>query len=324
MLKELRRQLTRRPVVGLDLGVHGVKWALVDVANRHIESLGYLPARGPAGATLWEQLPRGVRRLRTAVCGQDVAYGYFELGPVDRRQLPAAAQAQAQTTIPFSPEETHFSYCETPALSQRNGHIGIFYVAARRSRVEKLTYPFHQCGFEVGRVDLPALALCREYLCNHGAQPEAVLLINVGHRLTQLVLTRQGYPYFARDFSTAGQDFLYSLAMGLQCSREEAEQFLAAYDFRERHFVVEPALLRWLDLVQRSLNNAESRLNLRVSKVLLSGGSALPGLAERLSERLNRSVSSDGWQRLRPPAGEELARMRPELFKVAIGLALEV
>lgn len=324
MLGLLKRHFTRRPVVGLDLGVHGVKWAIVDVANRHIESLGYLPTAGPGGSTLWEQLPRGVRKLRTAVAGQDVAYGYFELPPTERRELAGCAQAQAQPTIPFSPEETHFSFCEPPALSQRKGHIGIFYVAARRSRVEKLTSPLQQSGFEVGRVDLPALALCREYLCNHGPQPEAVLLINFGHRLTQLVLTRQGYPYFARDFSTAGQDFLYSLAMGLQCSTEAAEQFLTTYDFRSRHFMIEPALLRWLELVQRSLCNAEKRLGLRIARVLLSGGCALPGLAERLEERLSCPVRSDGWQRLQPPPGEELARMRPELFKVAIGLALEV
>ena len=324
MLKLIRRRLTRRPVLGLDFGQHGVKWALVDTTHRVIESLGYISNSAQRTRPLWDDLPRGVRSLRTAVQGQDVAYGYFELPQLERRELATAVQAQAQRAIPFCPQETHFSFCETPPLGQAHNLTGIFFVAARRQRIEKLTFPLQESGFEVSRVELPALALCREYFCNRGQQNEFTFLVHVGHRLTQLVLTRQGYPYFARDFATAGHDFVYALAMGLQCPTETAEQFLESYDFRGRHAAIEPPVLRWLDLVARSAASAEKRLNIQVNKFALSGGGALPGLAQRLEEHLGKSVVTDGWNELRPPRGQELAWRRPELFKLAVGLALEV
>lgn len=323
MLGIFRRALTRRLVVGLDVGSQTTKWALVDVGNSVVVRFGSVSAEGSRKERLHRlmpELPRGVRAISTAVQGQDVAYGYLEVPTVDPNEVALSAQALAQKKIPFPANEVQFSHCAIPCMSGTRNSTGVFYVAARRRDVEEMSIPLQESGLEVRRVELPALALCREFATNQDPSPDSVnMLVHIGSGLTQVVVTRGKFPYYARDFSPAGGDFSYSLQMGLQCSRDQAQEYMANYDFRDRQFSLEPSVTRWLDEVKRSMREFTRRHNLEVGKVYLSGGSAAGHLDKRLEESLGMPVVIDGWNKIVPPAQSH----RPELYKLAVGLALE-
>jgi len=146
----------------------------------------------------------------------------------------------------------------------------------------------------------------------------------VGSRLTTVVVTLEGHPYFARDFALAGSHFTYALQMGAQSSWQEAEQHKLHLDATDREVSLEPALTRWLDQVRRVLEactRSLPELRPQVQRVFLMGGSAaMKGLAARLEETLKTPVTVETWVDLSPPQNQPKAQLAR--FTTALGLAL--
>lgn len=318
----------RGRTLGLDLGSHSLKWALVDGARGAIEKSGVLalhpqrrgreeqPPHEQVTACLREvtsQLPASIRTAHTAVQGRGTAYGYLEFPRLEPDELDVAAQAEAQRFIPFPPEEARFTFTAVPPLDGGN-RSAVFYVAARNDEVVKLRGLLAEHGLEVTRVEVPAVALAREFQRNHDPPlDQFVGLVHVGFSLTQIVIVRGGLPYYARDFAPAARDMIFALEMARHDGWEQAEQELGLLDLTVPGNPVEPPVSKLADGVKRTL----SAFGREVSAVYLSGGGAVASLERRLARELDREVWRDDWHGLTGHAGSS-----PELLKVAVGLAV--
>lgn len=334
----------RKPLLtAVDLGAHSLKCAVVESGTGRIKSLWQgelVPERASNGQELQaddlcarissllkscqqEGMALG-RRVSTSIQGS--VSGYLELPPLSPRELDNAVPSAACKSIAFPMKDVKLSFVTVPTLGSDGKKCGVFYVAALKKDIDHLRGILGRCNLDVGSLEPPELALAREFSKNNPTAPgEFVCLVHVGYGLTHVVVARNGYPYFTRNFTLAGKDFTYAFQMGLQSSWVQAEQYKLAYDATTREVPIEPFLTRWLNGVRDSVAFFVDRFpgqDFTLEKIVLSGGSAAwKGLDARLAEHMQVPVVVSGLDRLKldtkgKPAEDLCA------YKVAIGLAL--
>jgi Tfp pilus assembly PilM family ATPase len=318
----------RQRSLGLDIGSHSLKWALLDRGRKEIVHSGTVPLfpeRSYLPQTLdwqlWESRVQQVLEeipeassVYTVVQGKGTVYGYLEFPDLPEDELKVAAQAEAQQAIPFPADSIQFSYTRVPPL--RKG-LGVFYAAAVLGEVLRLRQVLERSGRAPNRVEIPALALAREFQLNHAPPPGSFFaLLHLGFATTHWVVVRDGYPYYARDFAFGMGEFARALQDG---SWSEAEQALNEADFRS------PQLSAPLRKLQHELKRTLAHCTEILQSitlpplldVYLSGGGANANLAGVLEEHLRQRFLPDLWQHLKCP------QQQAPLYKLAAGLAIQ-
>lgn len=279
----------RKASVALDLGSHTVKTA----------SQGKKGLEGLASAPSVEELKIHGSVIAT-IPGHGTIGRYLEFPVLSAKELAVAGPAQAWQFIPYPQDATNLSFLQVPALGG-DKKTALFFVADQKERVESGQALLK--GLKVQRMEVPVLALAREFAAEHLSDTFQAL-VHCGHTLTHVLVMKGKHPYYYREIRLAGKDFTYAFQQANQSSWEEAEAYKHGTDALAREVGVEPFLQRWLKEVKRSLSASE----ITVEKVFLSGGSAAwKGLRERLAEDLARPVVVD----------------EPALYKVAAGLVRE-
>lgn len=317
----------RNRTLGLDVGSHSLKWALVDSARREILELGshpLFPERARFHQVLQEdlwqqrvvealrQIPNEVKAVITVLQGRTTACGYLEFPALPEQELRVAIQAEAQQWIPFAPDSTQLSYSSVPPVTSPEAN-GVFYAAALRTQVERLQAVLQLADLIPDRMEIPALALAREFALNHSPPGDSFYgLVHIGFSLSHFVIVRNGYPYFARDFAPGASHFIYALQAQQGCSWKEAQQRLLSADFR--HWALLPPLARLGEALRRSLDYSGAQLE----GVFLSGGIGGLSLSMELSKAFGGVIELDDWTGLRDQQG--LFAASP--YKLAVGLAV--
>ena len=321
--------LFRRPrSLGLDIGSHSLKWALLDRGRKevvHSGAVALFPERSSLPQSLdwhlWEtrvqevldQIPEATS-VYTVVQGKGTVYGYLEFPDLPEDELKVAAHAEAQQAIPFPADSVQFSYTRVPPL--RKG-VGVFYAAAVLGEVLRLRQVLERSGRAPQRVEIPPLALAREFQLNHAPAVGAFFgLLHLGFSTTHWVVVRDGHPYYARDFAFGMGEFVRALRRG---TWEEAERALTEADF------CSPQLAAPLRKLQQELTRTLAHCTNALHEVTLpplldiyvSGGGANRNLAAVLEDSLRQRVIPDHWQLLKCP------QPQAALYKLATGLAIQ-
>lgn len=308
----------KRTQVGLDLGAHALKCAVAAPDGREPQRLwsGELyPERTsradslnqPAFRSRLEALLKACQKelqpfgpsVITAVQGEGTASRYLELPALSKEELGVAVPAAAGKLLAFPMEKTALSYFQIPPLSAAEKKVGVFVVAARKDVVEENRLLLESCGLEVERIETPVVALVREFARSRPEKDNRFCaLVHVGFRLTQVVVLRSTFPYFAIEFSTGGRDFTYAFQLRDQRSWKEAEASKRGYDVMTKAPGIEPFVLDWVDGIKRALDFFQTRTlkgEKGIEQVYLSGGSASwTHLDRRLSEHLGLPIQHNG------------------------------
>lgn len=330
--------------VGLDIGHHSVKAAILDPNKKMILELletDLLPERASmedgwderraietVRTTLAPVLASGSKYKATLRAGFQSEAGiarFLDLPPMNREQVETALMSAAARLLTFPVQEATITSLPVPVPGKEGRTGGFFLLAAARKEVEDHQAFLGRCGLQVERLEFDSIPPLRALTANRGRFPgEFVALVLAGSRLTKVVVALEGHAYFARDFALAGNDFTYAFQMGAQSTWQEAEHHKFNCDAMAREVALEPALTRWLDQVRRTLEACTRSLpevRPQVQRVFLMGGSAaMKGLDARLQEVLKTPVTVETWVDLRPPQAQPKAQLGR--FTTALGLAL--
>lgn len=246
-----------------------------------------------------EQITAGVRHLlakhlekRTqvyaSVQGDGAVGGYIELPSLAAKQRELAVESAAVKQLPYSGSEAILNYLEVPGLDKTAGPAW-FFLAVRKIAGDPVLSSLQSLEVEPERLEIHALALLRSFAAAHAREAHHVYaVVHAGARLTTVLVLKGPHPYALRSFKIGGDDFTYALQMGLQTDWAEAEARKRATPASAREVSVEPALLRWLEQVERSLKRFTRE---KIGGVVLSGGcAAWTGLDERVSQTLGLPV----------------------------------
>jgi len=221
-------------------------------------------------------------------------------------QVEAVARFEAQQNIPFPLEEVVWDYVimgQTP-----NGAVTVVFVAVKADLLENICRAVSSTGLNIVSVTVAPMALYDAY---RHAYPEitgsTTLLLDIGSRTTNLVITRDG-SFFSRSIPSGGLAVTTAIAKDIHADLDAAELlklgrgsvalgpgFEPPVDPVEANLarVARQTLLKTQADIVRSISYYRSTLGgSDPDRILLTGGmAAMPYLSEFLMEKLQKEVS---------------------------------
>lgn len=367
----------RTQAVGIDIDRRAIK--AVQLAGRGgshtLQHLGY--HRLPPGAIaegevadhdllaaeireFWSSHAFKGKDVYLGVSNQQVVVRLLDFPRMGPEELKSALSFEAQDHIPMPLEEAYIDHVVLGPQEEGSELDRILIVAAQRDMIYRYSSAVRAAGLRLAGVDVKALSLVRSTLPESFFDEGAILLLDIGSELTNLVVCQGGNPMLAR-FTPGGSDqFSQSVSDAADLSEEEAEKHMmssrvsladdpeattqmpavgASEDEEEDEF--DPALLydvrRGLEDaaqalaedVQRSIDYHHSQPGAReISQVFISGeGALVSGLDSYLGELLVvPTFRGNPLQKIAANksnvSDEQLNVMEPVLA-VALGVALE-
>lgn len=212
---------------------------------------------------------------------------------------------------------------EKSGLSNRKKEILL--VAAPKSEVIRCGNIVKGVGLDVKNVELELFSLSRAMV---GSDPGNFLIIDIGARITNIILLEKGIIKVNRNIEGGGNEVTNVIADSLNISKQRAEELKKEnkdlLNNREMSLVI-PVLDMIANEAVRILNTyKEKREGGRVDGVVLSGGSSkLLGLDEYFSQKIGiKTIVGNPWRRV--IYSEKLKPFVEKMgasFSVALGLA---
>ena len=304
----------------------------------------------------WESHSFNGKSVSIGVSNQKVVVRLLDFPRMRPEDLQGAISFEAQDHIPMPLDEAVLDYVVLGPREERSDLDRVLVVAAQREMISRYTSAVRTGGLRPAGVDVKALSLTRSTLPDPFFGEEgAVLLLDVGAEITNLVVADRGNPVLTRFVPVGLGDFVAAVVDLADLPEDEAER--QALDPRVRlgseldeaeeteeeseEDSFDPALVydvrRGLegaaqalaDEVQRSIEHHRSQEAAReVTRVLISGEAALiPNLDGYLGELLDvptgRGSPVEKLSANRSNISDDQLRAMEPVLAVAFGLAME-
>src|SRR5690606_23555142 len=300
-----------KTTVGLDIGSSHVKVAVIDHARGEPELLraSIVPLSpdaivegevmdpalvGEAVTAALANVGIKTKKVVTAVGGRDVIIKKIQIERVKESQARELMRWEAEQHVPFDMESVELDF-QILDPDGSDPEMSVLLVAAKRELVESKVRVLSEAGLNAVAVDVDAFALHNAFELNH---PEAttgtVVLVNIGHEVTNVNIVEDGIPILTRDISTGTRRMREDLQRDRGLGSDEADALLRGFDRSEHLDAVLEARGEEIAVgVERALAflASSSRSGGQVNGVYVcGGGSRAPGLIEALGDRLRMSV----------------------------------
>ncbi len=347
-----------RSAIGLDIGTSSVRAAELSFAKGQVtlEKLGQVAL--PEGAVhdgevidagvvaaaikqLWASTGFSSKKVVIGVANQKVIVRQVDIPWMPQSDVKKSLAFLVQDFVPMPVEQAVLDFHPLEELVGDNGNriLRGLLVAASRDMVNSALDAVRKAGLSAAMVDLTSFAVIRALAeADHlgmGAQVEA--LVEVGARVTNIVIHRGGVPSFVRILLMGGQDVTDAIAERMGVPEPQAEAIkqqlgtAASGDALETQTalrVVDMVSAAFVEEVRGSLDYyLASSGSSPISRLVLTGGGArLNGLAQRLQTSTRIAVQMGtpirslniGRTGLTP---EQITFVEP-LATVPVGLAL--
>ncbi|ACZ21709.1 type IV pilus assembly protein PilM [Sanguibacter keddieii DSM 10542] len=342
--------------IGLDIGTSAVR--AVEFAPTHPGSTGGLgsvvrvaEAPLPPGAVrdaevvdpslvssvikrLWSKAGFSDKNVIIGVGNQRVVVRQLDLPVMPMAHLRQALVYQAQETLPMAVDEALLDFYPTGEVDGADGRAmrGLF-VAAVKDTVSANVLAVEGAGLVPQVVDLSAFALLRSVVIGDLAE-RTVACVDIGARVTNVVVADRGVPLLARVLAAGGQDATDAVARAMKLADADAERLKRQLgvgqqvqpDLADAADAVNTAARGLVEAVRNTLSYYASQVaGPPVEMLVLTGGGAhLSGLGQYLSSAarlpavLGNSFQHVTWAKT---ADRELVKDRESTFAIAMGLA---
>ncbi len=353
--------MSRKSVIGLDIGTSAVRAAEVDVKKTPpvLERFGQvmLPVGAvrdgiivddaAVGDTITELWKRGGFRSKNVLIGvsnQHVIVRQVEMPKLEDSELRQGLAYQVQDQIPIPVEDAILDFQTIEEYEGTDGAqmMRVLLVAAQRDMVSKVIAAIDRAGLKPETIDLVPFALMRT-LGDLGTGPSesgdgetafgvAEAIVDVGAGITNIVVHESGVPRFVRILVGGGHEITEALASANGSSIEEAElakrQVALGGGDAESGTLIDDRMQQVVEEVRGSLEFFDNQTDgAHLSRVIVTGGGAQdPNFVDELA-RATGIPTAMGHPLSRVRLGkiglspEQLAEAEP-LISVPVGLAL--
>jgi type IV pilus assembly protein PilM len=302
-----------RSAIGLDIGTSGVRAAELSFGKAQVTLEKFGQVALPEGAVrdgevidpvavadaikqLWTHTKFSSKKVVIGVANQKVIVRQVDLPWLPDDELKKSLGFQVQDFVPMPVEHAVLDFFTLEEFTGENGgrmRRGML-VAASREMVMNAVHAVQKAGLVATTVDLSSFAVLRSLAAQDhmgmGAEVEA--LVDVGARITNIVVHQGGAPRFIRILLMGGQDLTDAVAERMGVAAPQAEAMKQEIGLRSdvpdtsmiASRVIEAAAATFVDEVRGSLDYyTASTGSVSISKLILTGGGArLAGLGERL------------------------------------------
>lgn len=323
-----------RVILGLDVGSYSVKAAELRAGLRGVELVRFcaqvLPANAPPeereaaifGFLQQENLP--LDYVITALPADRVTQRHLRFPFNDRRRIEQALPFEVGDELPVGLDELILTYEQTRVGPDQTDVLA---VVSPRGEVAAWLQQLSLAGVDPRILELDGAVLANLSAALHESDL-ARLILDVGHRTTNLCLVVDGKPVALRAIPIAGQHLTEGLASDLKLSLPQALERKHTFGVFEANRPVGPAVAQALDrLVRETRRTLEAVVGdplhaIAPAEIVLVGGSAaLAGLDGYVEQMLGLPCAPIEVP-LGDPELEPLSEAGPAVFAQATALAL--
>lgn len=341
--------------VGLDIGTGGVKAVRVS-GNKTLQvnrfaavpldegalDAGVVADRKAVAAAVREVLRAGrikQKKVVVAIAGQAVVVRHLKMPLMEDEEAAGAVRWEAERYIPYPVDEVMLDF-EIISRDPNEGEMEVLLACAHNDIIHSHLDVLHETGLQPLAVDIQPFAMMRGLGVEYRRPGGSVAMLDIGAGSSDLVIARDGIPYFTRILPVAGNRLTELVAKYTGLDMHEAEKAKQAannalaepeqFSAETREYKVNMALREGLKDLALELRRSFDYYQLQykgesISGLILSGGSTLienlPAfLAKELETEVHRGVYDE---RLRcPQALFEKFKEQSPVYTVALGLAL--
>lgn len=346
--------MARRTAIGLDIGTSVVRAVELSYGRGGVTLDRFGQVVLPDGAvhdgevvdaaavtaairSLWSATRFGSKKVVLGVANQRVIVRQLDLPWMEQSELRKSLAFHVADFLPISVEDSVLDFYPLEEITGDHGarQLRGLLVAAQRETVLHNVQAAEKAGLRVESVDLTSFAVLRAM----GRQTDLTVgteaLIDIGARVTNIVVHSAGVPRFVRILLMGGQDVTDAVSEQLGVPAEHAEglkqNFTRIAGGEQMELVsrtVAATAQDFVDEIRGSLDYyAASSPGQPVERIVVSGGgSRLEGLAERLatSTRMPVVLGDPFWPLKVGRTGLDAAQIEfiKPLAAVPVGLAL--
>jgi type IV pilus assembly protein PilM len=260
-----------------------------------------------------------------SISGKSVIVRIMDMPAMTLKELKSSLRYQTDLHIPFDISEAMIDCQILHDHPAPEGKMKVLIAAAPQKDVARILDVLHGAGLIPRRMDVDVISLANAFEWGLKDESEPFALVNMGASRTNLAIMSHGKIGLCRELSHGCISFTEAIAVGLNCSFEEAEK---------KKIVGDPEILKYIEESLKPLSSAliqsfdffEGSMGARVGKVYLSGGGALiRGVVDYLKDLLHRNVFV--WNPLRSVDIEgfverekELLQQNSPLLTIGIGI----
>jgi type IV pilus assembly protein PilM len=249
---------------------------------------------------LWGRVKFGSKDVVIGVGNQRVVVRELDVPWMPLPQIKASLPYQVQEMLPVAAQDALLDFFPTAEADGPNGRqVHGLLVAAQRDTVSANVLAVEGAGLRPVMVDLNAFALLRSIV--HGdVASGTVAVVDVGARVTTVVIAAQGTPRLVRMLPLGGQNVTDAVARAVGATSQEAEQIKRevglGYVSAQGHQGAAEAIAEVSGSLVESVRNTlvfygANNPGAGVGMIVLTGGGAhLPGLGQYLSSTTRLQV----------------------------------
>ena len=310
--------MAARTAIGLDIGTSGVRAAELTFGRNGVTLEKFGQVAVPAGSVrdgevvepegvaqairqLWSATRFSSKQVVLGVANQRVVVRTVEIAWLPPNELRKSLGLQVAELLPMPVEHAVLDFHPLEEVTGPRGRMlrGLL-VAASRDSVLANVRCVEKAGLQPTGVDLTSFAILRSLGGDGFGDGSTEVLVDVGARVTNIIVHTDGVPRFVRILLMGGQDLTDALAERTGTSLAEAEGLKQTVGMDGRAGAAMATATRTVESVAQSLVDeirgsldyyAASNAGSPASRVVLSGGgSLLRGLPDRLEQAVRIPV----------------------------------
>ncbi len=234
----------------------------------------------------------------TSISGKSIIVRFIKMPKMQRKDMANALLFEAEKYIPFDVSQIYLGFDILNADAINSKMVDVALVAAKKEGVDNIIETANKAGIMLNSIDIDSFACLNTFLFSY---PEysgnIVAIINIGARVTNLLICSKGKPVFSRDIYFGGDDITIGIkkrfaigepdALKLKLALENADQ-----DIKSSVKEILSYLLNEISLSFDYYHSQNKDEALVVESIFLTGGtSSLFGIEKLFFEKFNISVN---------------------------------
>lgn len=278
---------------------------------------------------LVEQAHLSTNNVAVGVPSQRVFTAVVDFDRLPANELAKAIRYQADSLIPTPLDKSKIDWAVIGDSPKDKTKLEVLLSSVENDFVEQRLDLLESIGLDVVAFEPDNLALTRALISSDSPQPQMVL--DIGSKSTDLVVTMNGAPRLTRSIPTGAEAIVRSAAQNLNIDDKQARQFVFKFGLSRDKLEgrIYDAVISTVDLltteIDKSIKFFQSRyIESPVSRIVVTGGaSALPEFPLYLANKFGLEVEiGNAWRNVSfaPERQNELLAVSNH-FGVATGLA---
>lgn len=278
---------------------------------------------------LVEQSGMTTRNVAVGIPSGKVFTAMVDFDRLPPNELAKAIRYQADSLIPTPLEKSKMDWAIVGDSPKDKTKVEVLLSSVENDFVEQRLDMLESIGLEVIAFEPDNLALTRALIA--GDSPQAQMVLDMGSRSTDLVVTAGGAPRLTRSIPTGAEAVIRSAAQNLNIDDKQARQFVFKFGLSKDKLEgrIHDAISGTIDVltseIDKSIKFFQSRYtDTPVSRIVVTGGaSALPEFPLYLANKFGVEVEiGNAWRNVSfsPDRQNELLAVSNH-FGVAAGLA---